>query len=359
MKGVLKGIYGKLKSKIKTLIDDPVQCAAAANLLYVNSNELGIYRQKNGKGFSYTLGDKKIGDKDVLQRIRKLVIPPAWRQVWICDQPNGHLQATGVDAKNRRQYLYHPLWHALRGETKFLHLYHFGTKLPEIRKQVKTDLSLIGLPLKKILATIVSLMDQTGMRIGNNAYEKMYGSFGLTTMRNQHVTVNGTKAIFCFKGKKGVLQNITLKSRKLVQIIRQCRDIPGRELFQYFDDNGARRKIDSGMVNDYIKEISGENFTSKDFRTWVGTVCALETFMGVGPYETESALKKKIAEVVDVVAERLGNTRNVCKKYYIHPAVIEYYSKGELHKFRTSPAGYTGEFSPEETTLMKILEHTH
>ncbi|MCD6011657.1 MAG: topoisomerase [Flavipsychrobacter sp.] len=353
---MIGSVYAGLKKKIKSLLNDPEQCAAAASLVYVNSSEQGILRHRHGKGFSYTLDNAKISDRNILSRIKSLVIPPAWRQVWICSLPNGHLQATGFDAKNRRQYLYHPLWTALRGETKFMHLQDFGRKLPEIRRQVKADLALNGLPLKKVLATIVSVIDQTGIRIGSSAYEKLYGSFGLTTMQNQHVTVSGTKAVFSFKGKKGVFHNITLKSRKLAQIIRRCLDIPGRELFQYFDENGERKKIDSGMVNDYIREISGDNFTSKDFRTWVGTVCALETFRDAGAYNTDAELKRKVAGVVDVVAQRLGNTRTVCKKYYIHPAVIEHYTEGTLMKFFSPSPNEAGELSAEEIALMKILE---
>lgn len=349
---------GLTKRKIRAIISSPEKCAEAVSLVYVNNREKGITRRKHRNGYAYFFNGKRIQNTDTLRRIRSMVIPPAWQEVWICSHPDGHLQATGTDAKGRRQYLYHPLWTALRGQTKFVHLYDFGTKLPLMRQNIKDHLQMSGLPLKKVLALIVSLMDHTGMRIGNSAYEKMYGSFGITTMKAKHVTIKGAKAIFSFKGKKGVYQNVTLQNKRLVCIVRQCMHIPGRELFQYIDDSGERRHIDSGMVNSYIREISGEAFTSKDFRTWVGTVCAFECFKAAGPCGCATEQKKKIVEIIDAVAQRLGNTRSVCRKYYIHPAVIDHYTNGTLQRLIDADAPAIEELSDTEVRLLNMLRKT-
>ncbi|WP_312901313.1 DNA topoisomerase IB [Chryseobacterium taichungense] len=349
-------------SKIVKIMKDPVASAKAVHLIYTSDAETaGITRKKAGKKFSYYKDGEKIRDKEEITRINKLVIPPAWENVWICALDNGHLQATGFDVKKRKQYRYHPLWSALRNHTKFYRMLQFGYALPDIRLQVEKDLALRNFDKRKILALIVSLMQRTNIRIGNNAYEKLYGSFGLTTLKDKHVKVQGQKISFHFKGKKGVMHDIDLKSKRLSKLIQKCKDIPGKELFQYIDDVGNRHTIDSGMVNDYIKEISGEDFTAKDFRTWSGTVSALIAFKEIGYAETHTEYKKKVKEALEIVASHLGNTSTVCRKYYVHPLVINLYENNTIKKYldelekieeNDGKAGLTH----EEKLVLKILE---
>jgi len=350
-------------SKIVKIMKDPVASAKAVHLIYTSDAETaGITRKKTGKKYSYYRDGEKIKDKEEITRINKLVIPPAWENVWICALDNGHLQATGFDLKKRKQYRYHPLWNALRNHTKFYRMLQFGYALPDIRLQVEKDLALRNFEKRKILALIVSLMQKTNIRIGNNAYEKLYGSFGLTTLKGKHVKVQGQKITFHFKGKKGVMHDIDLKSRRLSKMIQKCKDIPGRELFQYIDDEGNRHTVDSGMVNEYIKEISGEDFTAKDFRTWSGTVSALIAFKEIGYAETHTEYKKKVKEALEMVASHLGNTSTVCRKYYVHPLVINLYENNTIKKYldelekieeNDGKAGLTH----EEKLVLKILEN--
>ncbi|WP_332023481.1 DNA topoisomerase IB, partial [Kaistella sp.] len=256
-------------SKIVKIMKDPVKSAKAVSLVYTNDRESdGITRRKRGKKYVYYYGDERIKDQEEIQRINKLAIPPAWENVWICGLQNGHLQATGIDAKKRKQYRYHPIWNALRNHTKFYRMLQFGYALPQIRLNLEKDLSLKTLEKRKVLAVVVSLMERTNIRIGNNVYEKLYGSFGLTTLKDKHVNIKGQKINFSFKGKKGIYHDIDLKNAKLAKAVQNCKDIPGKELFQYYDEDGKRHAVDSGMVNEYIKEISGDDFTAKDFRTW-------------------------------------------------------------------------------------------
>ncbi|MBS1690387.1 MAG: DNA topoisomerase IB, partial [Bacteroidetes bacterium] len=346
--------------RLRLLASDNITSAKAINLVYVNDTMPGISRVKEGEVFVYMLGKKVIKDEATLQRIKHLVIPPAWQNVWICTEANGHLQVTGFDANNRKQYKYHTLWNALRNHTKFSHLYDFGKALPGIRARLQKDLALPGLPVEKVLAAIVSLMQCTCIRIGNSMYEKLYGSFGLTTLKDQHVKISGSEMKFSFKGKKGVYHNITLKSKKLANIVKQCRDIPGKELFQYYNENKERKPIDSGMVNGYIKEISGGNFTAKDFRTWAGTLHALEAFEQLGEADTITETKKKIVEALDMVAKQLGNTRTVCRKYYVHPIVIDHYTNKTLSRYLKNMSNEecadTTDLTAEERILMKMFE---
>jgi len=345
------------KSTLKKLAQDPEATAKAVRLVYVNSKDEGIHRIKAGKGFKYVLKNKTVKDKDTLHRIRSLVIPPAWREVWICKIAEGHLQATGLDIRNRKQYRYHPLWNELRNKTKFYRLPELGKLLPAIRKKLETDLALPGLPKNKVLAAVVSLMEKTGIRIGNEFYEKLYGSFGLTTLKDKHAEIKGSQLKFCFRGKKGVEHTVSLNSRKLAKIVHNCRDIPGKELFQYIDEDGKRQSIDSGMVNDYIRSLAGEDFTAKDFRTWCGSVAALNAIIENGLDEKLDS-KKKVIAVLDKVSEQLGNTRTVCKKYYVHPSLLELYEGGKLDKMimkKNDPANETS-LSPVEKALVKILD---
>jgi DNA topoisomerase I len=349
------------KTKLKSIVKDEEKTAKAANLTYVTDKEPGIERrQKNGK-FEYYFNDELIKDDEELLRIKHLVIPPAWERVWICKKENGHLQATGFDVKNRKQYKYHPNWNALRNETKFYRLHDFGMALPGIRLQLEKDLSIPELTEKKVLAAVVSLMERTNIRIGNAFYEKEYGSFGLTTLKDRHVKFEGNAVVFSFKGKKGVAHHITLKSKKLAAIIKKCRDVPGKELFQFYDEEGNHHSIDSGLVNNYIRDISHADFTAKDFRTWAGTVQALLALKSIGCCETETEAKRKIVEALDIVSEHLGNTRTVCKKYYVHPLILSLYESKKLEKYTEElediekDDGKAG-LTPEEKMVMKILE---
>jgi DNA topoisomerase-1 len=349
------------RSKLKKIVNDPVKTAEAVNLIYVNDTEPGIRRIRKGKTFYYVMNDQVVDDENELKRIKSLVLPPAWENVWICTNEKGHLQATGIDARSRKQYKYHHLWTALRNHTKFYRLYDFGKTLPGIRRQLEKDLSRPGMPLKKVLATVVSLMEITNIRIGNNLYEKLYGSFGLTTLKDKHVSIKGSQLRFTFKGKKGIPHDITIRNKKLSSIVQKCKDIPGKELFQYYDESGSRQTIDSGMVNEYIKEICGYDFTAKDFRTWSGTLKAFIAAKEMGFAETQTELKKRTVEIIDRVAKHLGNTRNVCKKYYIHPAILFYYETRELEKYFSkleliSKEELEMEQSMEEKILLSILE---
>lgn len=346
------------KAKTLKLAKDPVATAEAIKLVYVNCKDEGIERVAAGKGFKYIYRNKTIKDKATLQRIRSLVLPPAWKNVWICRIAEGHLQATGLDVRNRKQYRYHSMWNELRNKTKFYRLPELGKLLPSIRKKLEADLALPGLPKNKVLAALLSLMEKTGIRVGNEFYEKLYGSFGLTTLKDKHAEIKGSQLKFCFRGKKGVEHTVSLKSRKLAKIVQNCRDIPGKELFQYIDENGNSQSIDSGMMNDYIRSLAGEDFTAKDFRTWCGTVAALSAIIENGLVEDLDS-KKKVIAVLDKVSGQLGNSRTVCKKYYIHPSLLEMYEGGKLEKWLAKKEnGSTGEtsLSSVEKTLMNILE---
>ena len=351
------------RKKIKSILGNAEKAAKAVDLIYVNDTQPGITRHKKGKDFEYYINDKKETDVATLARIKSMVLPPAWENVWICTSENGHLQATGIDTLQRKQYRYHPLWNVLRNQTKFFRMYEFGKVVPTIRLQLEKDLALPGLPQRKVLAAIVSLMERTNIRIGNSMYEKLYGSFGLTTLKDKHVDIKGNDLSFSFKGKKGVYHDINIKSPRLAKIVKQCQDIPGKELFQYFDADKNRHTVDSGMVNSYIHEISGGDFTAKDFRTWSGTVHALLAFAEIKCDDELSAtqIKKNIVSVIDAVSKQLGNTRTVCKKYYVHPLIIELYENQSLNKYikqlekQEVNDGKT-DLTPEEKLMMKILE---
>ena len=319
------------RKKLQALRKDMEGSARAAHLQYVHDTDAGITRVRKGASFAYMEDGKKVTDEETIQRIEAMVIPPAWEEVWICARANGHLQCTGKDAKGRKQYRYHAKWNALRNETKFTNMLAFAEALPKIRETVAADLRLQGLPKTKVLAVAVSIMELTGIRVGNAEYEKIYGSFGLTTLRNRHLKQDAKGLRFEFKGKKGVSQSVPLKSKKLIRLVQRCKELPGQALFQYLDDDGERHSIDSGMVNSYIHEISGGPFSAKDFRTWTGSLTALKLLRGRNCAPSESAGKKAVLEVLDEVAAVLGNTRTVCKKYYVHPRLTNLYGTGELH----------------------------
>src|SRR5580765_603097 len=309
-------------------------CARAAGLRYVSDAAPGIVRRRRGKAFHYRHADgDPVRDRRTLGRIRALAIPPAWRDVWICSADDGHLQATGRDARQRKQYRYHQRWREVRDETKYGRLIPFAGALPRIRRRVARDLARPGLPRAKVLATVVRLLETTRARIGNEEYARANESFGLTTLRERQVRVRGSSLRFRFRGKSGVEHAIELDDRRLAGIVRRMRDLPGEELFRYVDDDGETRRIESADVNAYLKEISGEDFTSKDFRTWAGTVLAARALHALGPCSTQAEGKRNIAQAFAAVAGALGNTKAVCRKCYIHPEILESYLEGELGDF--------------------------
>ncbi|MBC8155203.1 MAG: DNA topoisomerase IB [Bacteroidetes bacterium] len=323
------------------LAHDPVGVARAAKLQYVSDTMPGLTRRTDGDHFTYLTPDgSELDDETTLARIRSLALPPAYQHVWICPKPNGHLQATGIDAKGRKQYRYHPDWNAIRSETKFFRMVTFGEKLPLLRARIdkalqprRTAQQQTSLTKEKVIAIALSVMEQTLIRVGNAAYEKEYGSYGLTTLKNRHVKADRQSLRFSFKGKKGIYHDITLHDKRLVRLVKDCRDIPGQELFQYLDEAGQRHSIDSGMVNEYLKETMGDDFSAKDFRTWAGTVNALRLLVEMEPCDTEKDLKKNVNAVLDQVSVRLGNTRTVCRKHYVHPQVLEAYEGQALNPY--------------------------
>jgi DNA topoisomerase I len=340
---------------------DYEKAANAVNLVYVRDNLPGIHRFKKGKGFTYILEDMTLKDRNQLRRIKSLAIPPAWTEVWICPLENGHIQATGLDIRKRKQYRYHSLWAHVRSETKFHRLYEFGKLLPRLRAQLESDLQIRELNQEKVLSTVISLMERTYIRIGNSSYEKLYGSYGLTTLKDKHVSVTGDHMRFAFRGKKGIQHDITLRNKKLARTVEQCKEIPGKELFQYYDENGNRRIVESGMVNEYIKKATGKDFSAKDFRTWAGSVHALETLCSLAEVITEAERKKNIVAVLDSVSKKLGNSRAICKKYYVHPGLLRLYEENNFAKYircldqmqsQEEPNGLT----PSEKVLLKILK---
>jgi len=346
----------RLQKKLEKIGSDPKVTAKAVGLRYSLSSDKGYYRKRKANGFSYV--DETgitVKDKDALERIKKLVIPPAWENVWISPYENGHLQVTGTDVKGRKQYRYHPDWNKIRNQSKFFRLRRFGLALPHIREQVEKDLKRSGLPYEKIVALVIKLIELTNIRIGNDAYKKLYGSFGLTTLRDKHVKFEGATVLFDFVGKKGVKHKIKLQSRRMANLVKKCQDIPGQELFQYLDDDGHRHTVGSGDINHYLKEISGEDFTAKDFRAWAGSLNALCAFNELGEFENVTDFKKKVVSVFDSVAQKLGNTRTVCKKYYVHPTVVAAYEKGTLWNYKITEIDNDGELNPSEKALLELL----
>ena len=340
---------------------DPVQTAKAAKLRYMTDTMPGISRQRAGDQFIYVDPQGNlIDDEDTLARIRSMALPPAWERVWISLRENGHLQATGIDTKNRKQYRYHANWNAIRSETKFFRMVAFGNALPQLRARLDNDLKRRELTQEKVIAIALSVMEQTLIRVGNAAYEKEYGSYGLTTLKDRHVKAEGDEARFSFKGKKGIYHDITLHDKRLAKLVKACRDIPGKELFQYYDQNGNRQSIDSGMVNTYLHETMGDEFSAKDFRTWAGTTNALRLLVDMAPCETEKDAKKNVNTVLDEVSHQLGNTRTVCRKHYVHPQILEAYECKDLNPYiakksryrQTSPHGLDG----VEKLLLAFLE---
>src|SRR6476620_5189955 len=341
---------------------DPVEVAEEAGLRYVTDEQPGYTRKAKGDDFDYfdTEG-KKIRDETRLLRIRRLAIPPAYTDVWICSSANGHIQATGRDARGRKQYRYHERWREVRDENKYDRMIVFGKALPKIRRRVNRDLKLRGLPREKVLATVVQLLGRTFIRVGNEEYAKENKSFGLTTMRNRHVDVTATTLKFSFRGKSGKEHEVDVTDRRLAKIVRQLQDLPGQEIFQYVDEEGEVRKVTSGDVNEYLREITGEEFTAKDFRTWAGTVLAAMALNAQEAFENKTQAKKNVKDAISAVAKILGNTPTVCRKCYVHPAVLESYLDGAMieglkQKTEETLERKLGDLRSEEAAVMSFLQ---
>jgi DNA topoisomerase I len=325
-------VPARAKKKLAPLkiVTDPVEAAEEAGLRYVSDSKPGYTRKAKGDDFEFFDTDgKPIRDEQRVLRIKRIGIPPAWTDVWICPSPNGHIQATGCDARRRKQYRYHERWREVRDENKYERMALFGAALSKIRKRVEADLKLPGLQRNKVLATIVQLLERTLIRVGNEEYARENKSFGLTTMQDRHVDVKGSKAQFRFRGKSGKMHEVDISDRRIAKTISKLQDLPGQDLFQYVNDDGEIRDVTSQDVNEYLKEITGEDFTAKDFRTWAGTVLAAIALNAVGAFETKKQAKANIKEAVGAVAKMLGNTPAICRKCYVHPAVFETYLDGK------------------------------
>ncbi len=338
---------------------DPPAAAKAAGLRYVNDNKPGIRREPAADGFRYVdAKGEPVDELDTLRRIKSLAIPPAWTDVWICPQENGHLQATGRDARGRKQYRYHPKWREVRDEVKYERMIKFGQALPAIRAEVDRALDLPGLPREKVLATIVYLLETTMIRVGNEEYARTNKSFGLTTLQRRHVRIDGSDIEFRFRGKSGVYHKVKVHDRRLARIVRRSRDLPGQELFEYVDDDGETRSVDSSDVNDYLRRISGEDYTAKDFRTWSGTVLAAMALQEFEQFDSQAQAKKNVVRAIESVAEKLGNTPSVCRKCYVHPAVLDAYFEGATVQVLQERAAEVaaGELQPEEAAVLAMLQ---
>ncbi|WP_296947637.1 DNA topoisomerase IB [uncultured Massilia sp.] len=342
---------------------DAPAAAKAAGLRYVHDDRPGIRREAVKDGFRYRDAHGALVEDDAtLGRIKSLAIPPAWTDVWICPQANGHLQATGRDARGRKQYRYHPKWRTVRDEVKYERMINFGQALPQIRKEVERALALPGLPREKVVATIVYLLEATMMRIGNDEYARENKSYGLTTLRNRHVKIDGSDVEFRFRGKSGVYHDVKVHDRRLARIVRSTRDLPGQELFQYLDEDGERHSVGSADVNDWLRTVTGEEYTAKDFRTWSGTVLAALALREFEQFDSEAQAKKNVVRAIESVAEKLGNTPSVCRKCYVHPAVLDAYLDGTMleglrARAEQSLAQELHDLQPEEAAVLGMLQH--
>ncbi|HEU4985604.1 MAG TPA: DNA topoisomerase IB [Rhizobiaceae bacterium] len=349
--------------KLDALAKTAPDTAQSAGLIYVSDEEPGIRRKKAGKGFTYKTSDgKTVKDKAVLMRIRSLAIPPAWTDVWICAKANGHIQATGRDARGRKQYKYHPKFREIREEAKFEHLMEFARLLPKIRAKVSEHMSLRGLPREKVLATTVHLLEATLIRVGNDDYAKQNKSYGLTTLRDPHVKINGSELRFQFKGKGGKTWRLKMTDRRVAKIVKACQELPGQELLQYIDENGDRQDVTSSDVNDYLREITGQEITAKDFRTWAGTVLAALALREFESFDSDAKAKKNVRAAIENVATRLGNTPTICRKCYIHPEILDSYVRGSLllevkEEVESELRGELGGLRPEEAAVLTLLQN--
>ncbi|HZP18712.1 MAG TPA: DNA topoisomerase IB [Bauldia sp.] len=329
--------------------------AKAVGLIYVSDERPGISRVEINGAFRYRdHSGRAVRDAPTLKRIRRLAVPPAWTDVWISPSPNGHIQATGRDARGRKQYRYHPDFRAVRDGNKYEHLIEFATALPKLRRRIERDMRRPGLPREKVLATIVHLLERTFIRVGNAEYARQNNSFGLTTMRNRHVIVGQGTLRFEFKGKSNKVWRLKIEDRRVAKIVKSCQELPGQHLFQYLDETGERQRVGSADVNQYLREVTGRDVTAKDFRTWAGTVLAATRLLGYPPADTAAVAKANLREAIEEVADRLGNTPTVCRKCYVHPAVIESYLAGNLALDAEARAGKG--FRKEERAVLAFLK---
>ncbi|HEY9184825.1 MAG TPA: DNA topoisomerase IB [Salegentibacter sp.] len=346
--------------EVKLILQDPYEAANLANLRYVSEEQLSIKRKKQGRGFSYFKDGKRISNKETIQHIKKLVIPPAWSEVRISQARNTHLQVVGRDEKNRKQYMYHPLWSKIRNETKFFKMTAFGEILPKIRRRVDHDLDLPEMTQRKVLALIIRLMEETHIRIGNQYYAKENKTYGLSTFRSRHIKTYKDRVIFEFTGKSDKQHRVSLKNKKLIKLINQCEEIPGWELFKFFDEKGQKQSIDSGMINEYIHEISGDIFSAKDFRTWSASKIFFETLKELGYKSNAKANKKNLLDAFDATAQGLGNTRAVCRSYYVHPRIVNTYETGEIVPYfeavRKDNKKDYGPLTETEKAILKLIK---
>ena len=352
----------KLREEKKKIAADPEEAAEEAGLRYVSDDQPGYTRKAKGDDFEYfdTEG-KAIQDEQRLLRIKRIGIPPAYTDVWICPSANGHIQATGRDARRRKQYRYHERWRDVRDENKYERILIFGEALPKIRRRVKKHLSLPGLPRNKVLATIVQLLEWTFIRVGNEEYARDNKSFGLTTMQDRHVEVKGSKMRFRFRGKSGIEHDVDVNDRRIARIVSKLQDLPGQDLFRFIDDEGKVGDISSQDVNDYLREITGEDFTAKDFRTWAGTVLAAIALNAVGAFETKKQAKANIKDAVNAVSKILRNTPAICRKCYVHPAIFETYLNGNAieglrRKTEEALENEDVDLRSTETAVLKFLQ---
>ena len=342
-------------------IVDPRDAAESAGLRYVTDDAPGITRRRVGKGFSYRSPDGSVlKDRAAVGRINALAVPPAYKDVWICPHPDGHIQATGRDDKGRKQYRYHPRWREVRDATKYEHMLDFAQVLPVIRARVDADMRRSGLPREKVLATVVRLLERTLIRVGNDDYVEQNGSYGLTTLENRHVKVEGGELRFGFKGKSGKTWNLKLSDRRVAKVVKACQDLPGQELFQYRDAGGTPRDVSSADVNAYLREVTGRDVTAKDFRTWAGTVLAALALREFERFDTQAAAKRNVRAAIERVSARLGNTPTICRKCYVHPHVLDTYLSGSLvleivEEAQAALRDEMGRLRPEEAAVLALL----
>jgi DNA topoisomerase-1 len=344
---------------ILRLTDDPQAAARAARLRYVSDDRPGIVRQRQGRGFTYFDPDgNRLTGPEQRARFERLAIPPAWSDVWICPDENGHIQVTGRDDKGRKVYIYHPRWEELRNETKFNRMLHFGEALPGLRRQIDADLRRRGMPRERVLAAAVRLLQQTLIRVGNEEYARHNNSFGLTTLRNEHVDVDGSNLRFEFRGKSGKMHDVSVRDPRAARVLRQLQDLPGQHLFQYLDDEGQTREVTSEDVNDYVRAATGDAFQAKDFRTWGGTVHAVRVLQQVGEAGDEKAAETNLVALFKQVARQLGNTPAVCRQYYVHPCIADCYRQGTFFTMcaQARPTPEEEEWlQPEEQLALHLL----
>jgi DNA topoisomerase I len=343
-------------------VDEYQEAAQEAGLTYVSDEDRGLARERRGDGFRYLKpnGDP-VTDEATLDRIRRLAIPPAWTDVWVCTKANGHLQATGRDARGRKQYKYHPQFREVRESNKYEHMLEFARALPAIRAKIAEHMALRGLPREKVLATVVHLLESTLIRVGNDDYAKENKSYGLTTLRNPHVSVNGSELRFRFKGKSGRSWQLQVKDRRVAKIVKACQELPGQKLFEYLDENGEAREVTSADVNAYLREITGQDLTAKDFRTWAGTVMAALALREFETFDSQASAKKNLRAAIESVASRLGNTPTICRKCYIHPEILSAYIEGGLmlrikQQAESELRENLGSLKPEEAAVLALVE---